>query len=213
SQLFSVYITEAETYDKAIVESWRNDMSSMLIFVSPSPHKQAGLFSAVLTAFIIESYTSLSPDPNLQILQQISIQLAAGANSSIVLLAHASPPFTTTPAALACNMLFFTSLGLSLACALVATLVDQWARHFLQKVNRRPSPVIRARVFAYLYAGMQHFRMHDVVEIVPLLLHLALFAFLAGLVAFLVPINFVVMVVAAVLLVVMSGIYLAATAL
>ncbi|KAF7357093.1 hypothetical protein MSAN_01303400 [Mycena sanguinolenta] len=204
SKLFSVYIAEAEEYDKAVVESWRNDMSGMLIF--------AGLFSTVLTAFIIESYANLSPDPNFQLLQHISMQIAAGVNGS-AMPALTSPQFTANPAALACNILFFLSLGLSLTCALVATLVDQWARNFLQKVELRPSPVIKARVFAYLYAGMQTFKMHDVVEIVPFLLHLALFAFLVGLVAFLVPINVAVAMVDAMVLVVMSGIYLTATIL
>jgi hypothetical protein len=28
-----VYISEAEKYDKALVESWKSDMSGMLIFV------------------------------------------------------------------------------------------------------------------------------------------------------------------------------------
>ncbi|KAJ7466338.1 hypothetical protein FB451DRAFT_1260690 [Mycena latifolia] len=45
--LRSVYISEAEKYDKSLVETWRADMEGMLIF--------AGLFSASLTAFLIES--------------------------------------------------------------------------------------------------------------------------------------------------------------
>ncbi|KAJ7171387.1 hypothetical protein C8R46DRAFT_828099, partial [Mycena filopes] len=43
-----------ERYDKALVESWKSDMEGMLIF--------AGLFSASLTAFLIESYKTLNPD-------------------------------------------------------------------------------------------------------------------------------------------------------
>ncbi|KAJ7803056.1 hypothetical protein B0H14DRAFT_1649352 [Mycena olivaceomarginata] len=46
-KLWAVYISEAEKYDKALVESWKSDMEGMLIF--------AGLFSASLTAFLIES--------------------------------------------------------------------------------------------------------------------------------------------------------------
>jgi hypothetical protein len=33
-RLWSVYISEAEKYDKELVESWKNNMEGMLIFVS-----------------------------------------------------------------------------------------------------------------------------------------------------------------------------------
>ncbi|KAJ7809992.1 hypothetical protein B0H14DRAFT_3480921 [Mycena olivaceomarginata] len=48
AKMWAVYISEAEKYDKALVESWKSDMEGLLIF--------AGLFSASLTAFLIESY-------------------------------------------------------------------------------------------------------------------------------------------------------------
>jgi hypothetical protein len=34
SKLWAVYVSEAEKYDKSLVESWKNDMEGMLIFVS-----------------------------------------------------------------------------------------------------------------------------------------------------------------------------------
>ncbi|KAJ7105638.1 hypothetical protein C8R44DRAFT_639037 [Mycena epipterygia] len=46
---------------------------------------QAGLFSASLTAFLIESYKTLNRDPGditVHLLSQISQQLAASANGS-----------------------------------------------------------------------------------------------------------------------------------
>ncbi|KAJ7626876.1 hypothetical protein FB45DRAFT_835189 [Roridomyces roridus] len=76
-KLPSVYISEAEKYDKALVESWKSDMDGMLIF--------AGLFSAILTAFIIEGYKTLSPDTGddtVALLTQISAQIAGIANST-----------------------------------------------------------------------------------------------------------------------------------
>jgi uncharacterized membrane protein len=33
AKLWSVYISEAEKYDKGLVESWKTDMEGMLIFV------------------------------------------------------------------------------------------------------------------------------------------------------------------------------------
>ncbi|KAJ6628285.1 hypothetical protein B0H10DRAFT_1778403 [Mycena sp. CBHHK59/15] len=180
--MWGVYVGEAENYDKALIESWRCDMEGILIF--------AGLFSASLTAFIIESYKTLRPDQGettIILLTQISRQLAAGANSSFVEFPSPSK-FAPSTASLACNTLWFLSLGLSLSSALIATLVEQWSRNFVQKTDMRPTPIIRARIFSYLYYGLQQFNMHAVVDLIPLMLHISLFFFFSGLVLFLQPI-------------------------
>ncbi|KAJ7054270.1 hypothetical protein C8F01DRAFT_941575, partial [Mycena amicta] len=101
-KLWGVYVGEAEKYDKSLVEGWKGDMEGILIF--------AGLFSASLTAFIVESYKMMLPDQGqatLILLSQISQQLAAVTNgststSSQVLLAEGFSPST---ASLACNAL------------------------------------------------------------------------------------------------------------
>ncbi|KAJ7119463.1 hypothetical protein C8R44DRAFT_788116 [Mycena epipterygia] len=208
AQIWSVYISEAEKYDKALVDSWRANMNGMLIF--------AGLFSAILTAFIIESYKNLQPDTTSQMtlmaLVQISHQLANSTNT-IPFNATQMPPSPPKDAALICNILWFISLGLSLASALTATLVDQWAREFLQRTEMLPSPVKRARIFAYLYYGLKRFRMHAVVGVVPLLLHMSLLFFFGGLVAFLYPINKTVAGVAAGILGIVMLLYASMTAL
>ncbi|KAJ7708055.1 hypothetical protein B0H17DRAFT_1273706 [Mycena rosella] len=99
AKLWAVYVSEAEKYDKALVESWKSDMEGMLIF--------AGLFSASLTAFIIESYKTLIPDSGdstVQLLTQISQQLAAAANGTTF-----TPPaptvFSPPATSLVCNAL------------------------------------------------------------------------------------------------------------
>jgi hypothetical protein len=38
TNLWAVYVTEAEKYDKGLVESWKSDMEGMLIFVSTEFH-------------------------------------------------------------------------------------------------------------------------------------------------------------------------------
>ncbi|KAJ7113610.1 hypothetical protein C8R44DRAFT_533062, partial [Mycena epipterygia] len=180
---WSIYIDEAKRYDTALVESWKADMEGMLIF--------SGLFSASLTAFLIESYRALQPDSGdttVQILAQISKQLMAMSNNA-PFTPPESPSFQPTLPSVICNTLWFISLSLSITCALLATLVEQWAREFLHKTETRPSPIRRGRVFSFLYFGVRRFGMHAVVDLIPLLLHVALVLFLAGLVAFLLPIN------------------------
>ncbi|KAK7013666.1 hypothetical protein R3P38DRAFT_3362655 [Favolaschia claudopus] len=194
AKLWSVYVSEAEKYDNALVDSWKSDMEGLLIF--------AGLFSAILTAFLIESYQTLTSDSGDDIkalLTQISTQLSGIANGSTVDL-PAAESFSPPTSSLVCNLLWFISLGLSLSCALIATLVEQWARDFKYKTEMRSAPVIRARIFSYLYHGLKRFNMHAVVEIIPFLLHASLILFFAGLVAFLVPVNKAVMISVIVLL-------------
>jgi hypothetical protein len=172
---------------------------------------KAGLFSAILTAFITESYKTLnrdSGDLTVQLLTQISLQLAASANGTTIQIPPSTPgPFTPPATAFVCNTLWFTSLGLSLACALIATLVQQWAREFLHKTNVRSAPLQRARIFSFLYYGLKRFKMHTVVEIIPLFLHASLLSFFAGLVAFLIPVDRTMTAVAAALLFIVAAVY------
>ncbi|KAJ7238644.1 hypothetical protein C8J57DRAFT_1143922, partial [Mycena rebaudengoi] len=201
AKLWAVYVSEAEKYDKALVESWKSDMNGMLIF--------AGLFSASLTAFLIESYKTLLPDPGedtVLLLRQISNQLSANTNGSSLAVAELIP-FSPPATSLICNIFWFISLGLSLACALIATLLEQWARDFIHKSEMRSSPLIRARIFAFLYYGLKRFNMHTVVEVIPLLLHASLILFFAGLVVFLIPVNPIIMALVSFLLIIVIAVY------
>ncbi|KAF8147049.1 hypothetical protein K438DRAFT_1542825, partial [Mycena galopus ATCC 62051] len=97
-KLWAVYISEAEKYDKALVESWKADMEGLLIF--------AGLFSATLTAFLLESYRSLTPDQGaitIAILAQISRQLDPDSDTKSGAIIGSS--FTPSTASLICNTL------------------------------------------------------------------------------------------------------------
>ncbi|KAJ7836278.1 hypothetical protein B0H14DRAFT_2184072, partial [Mycena olivaceomarginata] len=206
AKLWTVYISEAEKYDKSLVESWKSDMEGMLIF--------AGLFSASLTAFLIESYKTLSPDSGEQtvrLLAQISQQLSSPNGTLFPTTQPAS--FTPSTTSLVCNALWFVSLGLSLNCALIATLLEQWARDFLHRADMRSAPLIRARIYSYLYYGMKRFNVHAVVDIIPLLLHTSLLLFFAGLVAFLIPVNKTMAAICAAILLLVTAAYTVLTCL
>ncbi|KAJ7831027.1 hypothetical protein B0H14DRAFT_3464421 [Mycena olivaceomarginata] len=205
AKIWSVYISEASKHDKALVKSWKSDMDGLLIF--------AGLFSAILTAFLIESYKTLSPDSGdntVLLLTQISLQLSGIANGSSIDIPP-SEPFVPPTSSLVCNAFWFISLGLSLSSALIATLVEQWAREFQHRSEMRSAPIIRARIFTYLYYGLKRFKMPAVVEVIPLLLHASLISFFMGLVAFLVPVNNDIMILSVFLLALMTLVYIALT--
>jgi hypothetical protein len=130
-------------------------MDGILIFVrivllySPrirANGSQSGLFAAVITAFIIDSYKQLSRDSasiTIDLLAQISQQLAGASNGSFVAALVPPQSFRPTPTAVRVNVLWFLSLALGLTCALSATLVQQWSRNYIQVVNRRHAPYIK----------------------------------------------------------------------
>ncbi|KAJ6465053.1 hypothetical protein C8R47DRAFT_1224530 [Mycena vitilis] len=81
-----------------------------------------------------------------------------------------------------CSGLRLTALGLSLAYATNGTVIEQWSRDYLNKSDTLPSPIERARICSYLYIGHKRFHMPAIVDLIPLLPHMSLLLFFAGLV-------------------------------
>ena len=125
------------------------------------------------------------------LLAQISQQLAGVSfeASPQNLTASINSSFKPTTTAVRVSILWFLSLVLSLTSALSATLVQQWARRYQEFVQRRGAPHKRARIRAYAFDGVKGTNMYRAVEAMPLLLHISVFLFLAGLIDFLFPIN------------------------
>ncbi|KAH9018892.1 hypothetical protein EDB85DRAFT_598188 [Lactarius pseudohatsudake] len=185
-RLWMLYLTEAEKEDKEMTENWKGDTEGILVFT--------GLFSATVATFIIESYKQLSLDSGVTtnaLLTQISQQLANTSNGTPFagVGAQNSLPFKPTASAVRVNVMWFLSLVLSLTCALSATLMQQWARRYQELARRRGAPHKRARMRAYIFDGIKGFRMTRAIEAMPMLLHLSVFLFFAGLIDFLIPIN------------------------
>jgi hypothetical protein len=102
----------------------------------------------------------------------------------------ASPPqFTPPNYAIWVNALWFLSLVISITCALLATLLQQWARRYLKVTQPRYSPHKRARIRAFFAEGVDKFLLPWAVEALPTMLHLSLFLFFAGLTVFLWNVN------------------------
>ena len=95
------------------------------------------------------------------------------------------PPFSPPNHAVWVNALWFLSLVISLTCALLATLLQQWARRYLKITQSRYSPHKRARIRAFFAEGVEKCLLPWVVDTLPTLLHISLFLFFAGLVVFL----------------------------
>ena len=87
------------------------------------------------------------------------------------------------------NALWFLSLVISLTCALFATFLQQWARKYLKLTQSRYCLHKRARIRAFFAEGVEKYHLPWVVETLPILLHISLFLFFAGLVVFLSNVN------------------------
>ncbi len=76
------------------------------------------------------------------------------------------------------------SLVLSVTSALFATLLQQWARRYIEMPQVPGLANERARVRSYLFLGTLEYDMFLAVETVPTLLHFSVFLFFSGLVIF-----------------------------
>ena len=80
------------------------------------------------------------------------------------------------------NSMWLISLVLSLTSALIATLLQQWARRYVETPHRPGEPKDRARVRSFLFHGTELYKMRFAVQIAPTLLHFSVYLFFAGLV-------------------------------
>ncbi|CAL1716480.1 unnamed protein product [Somion occarium] len=162
--------------DRAKIEDFKEDIDILLIF--------AGLFSAVLTAFIIESYKTLRVDPadaTVQLLQQISMQLNSFTVNGNYINATIPPPSTPEPftaalSAVKINSFWFVSLILSLIAASFSMLVKGWLHEYLAIEQTSPQTHFQIRFFA-----LQKWKVFKIAALLPLLLQAALGLFLLGL--------------------------------
>jgi len=113
-------------------------------------------------------------------------QLLADPNISRASILSQPPPFSPPLSAIWANVLLFLSLLISLTCALLATLLHQWARRYA-RFTQQPgcSPHKRARVRAFFSRGVDKCHVPLVVEALPTLLHLSICLFFAGLIVWL----------------------------
>jgi hypothetical protein len=81
------------------------------------------------------------------------------------------------------------SLVISITCAVLATLLQQWARRYLKVTQTRYSLHKRARIRTFFSEGVEKSLLPRVVEALPTLIHFSLVLFFAGLAVFLWNVN------------------------
>ncbi|KAG8959833.1 hypothetical protein FRC03_007437 [Tulasnella sp. 419] len=134
-----------------LVQDWNKSLDILL----------AGLFSAINTAFIMESYKDLQPNP-AEITNDLLRVLISHRDSNLTHTAEELQPRSRNSSAVHINSIFFSSLSLSLSAAFGA--VTKAAR----KIK-----------------GLERWKLQLLIELLPLLLQFSLLLFLIGVVDFL----------------------------
>ncbi|KAI0753559.1 hypothetical protein C8Q80DRAFT_520128 [Daedaleopsis nitida] len=170
-----------KTYSDELVKRWNTEIDTLLVY--------GGLFSAILTAFNVQSYQLLqlnSQDLTLAALQQISAQLgslsvnAPFVNSSQPVFSQSDVSASTVPAwAIWLNTLWFAGLICSLAAASVGIMVKQWLHEFLSGLSGTSREIARRRQFRL--NNLSKWQVATIVGCLPMLLQLSLVLFLSGL--------------------------------
>ncbi|KAL1668221.1 hypothetical protein GGF50DRAFT_46917, partial [Schizophyllum commune] len=160
-------------HDAGLCQILREEIDSLLVF--------AGLFSGVLTAFIMEAYKWLLEEPDdltADYLRQI-LALMSKTTIAAVQPTVARPTLPDNVVALI-NGLWFSSLILSLTSALVGIVSKQWLREYLRDNGRSHQTNLAVRQVKY--EGLTNWHVSGIVTTIPLLLQAALFLFLIGIV-------------------------------
>ncbi|KAK0442927.1 hypothetical protein EV421DRAFT_2056469, partial [Armillaria borealis] len=187
ARVWKTYEDESRKHDVNMVEESRDNVDVLLVF--------AGLFSAVVTTFVVQTSQSLQPDyaaMSASLLYESVLVQRAIANGSPVVSITPSPlnptiAFVPATTDVWVNGLWFTSLFLSLTTALVAVLVKQWLHHYVALPSGTPRD--RSFIRQFRYSGFEKWHVQVIIGLLPVLMHLALAIFLSGLVIFLQPLQ------------------------
>ncbi|KAG8963525.1 hypothetical protein FRC03_002882 [Tulasnella sp. 419] len=172
---WSTYNKEAEEYDAEMLKGWNNSLDVLLIF--------AGLFSAVNTAFIIESYKGLSTDP-AETTNALLRLLIIHRSDNITLTSEDLNPGEVNSSAISVNYIFFASLYSSLSAAFGAVTAKQWLTEYSNKGPAK-APHVLGFQRTMKFKGLKEWHFQLLMDLLPILLQLSLLLFLIGVVEFL----------------------------
>ncbi|KAF8687615.1 hypothetical protein RHS03_09916, partial [Rhizoctonia solani] len=165
AEVWKKYVIETDRADKELVEEWNK--------------------------FILESTKDLKPDYAEVSAHTLAAVLAAlspttSDNSSDVPTMDQSN-FAPTAVAIQVNILWFTSLSLSVAVALIAIVAKDWCYQFM--ATRTGPMLIQGRRRQLRWQGIEQWKMQEILNVLPLMMHAALLLFAVGLSLYLWDIN------------------------
>ncbi|KZV97514.1 hypothetical protein EXIGLDRAFT_747026 [Exidia glandulosa HHB12029] len=138
ARVWKVFKDEATKHDKTLLDGWNKTLDILLIF--------AGLFSAVATAFVVESYKLLQPDYEEYIATTLFAALSSrnvsGVPQDSTIDLRNPADFAPKRSSRWLNGMWFTSLVLSLLVAFLCILLKQWLEEYNGRISA-PFPSVR----------------------------------------------------------------------
>ncbi|CAE6384385.1 unnamed protein product [Rhizoctonia solani] len=179
ARFWKVYVKETDDWDEELVRGWNKSLDVTLVF--------AALFSAILTAFLIESSSRLregSDDQMSKTLVVMSRTLYALANGTLPEQVtfdqiNQETSFTPSNVAVLVSTLWYLSLSLSVATSFLAMLGKNWCHSFMS--GRTGHACMQARRRQQKWTMIERWRMREFLAMLPSLIHLALLLFSIGL--------------------------------
>ncbi|GJE95410.1 hypothetical protein PsYK624_115940 [Phanerochaete sordida] len=177
SNIWQTMVKTVRDVDTQKVDDTKEDIDTLLVF--------AGLFSAVVTTFVVDSYASLTPDNTDELVFLMRQSLSQNYTFVDGVLRPMAPfpddpPFEAPLWALRVNGLWFASLIVSLSTASFGMLVKQWLVEYVA-MEQWISPQEQLRARQYRHPGLEHWRVFEIAALLPLLLHVSLGLFFLGL--------------------------------
>ncbi|KAJ7643061.1 hypothetical protein DFH06DRAFT_933896, partial [Mycena polygramma] len=173
--IWKLYMDQAKISDDNLANTFNSDLDPLLIF--------AGLFSAILSAFLIEIRKGLQEDLQT-ITNTLLTVLIENQRNATPALAPTAPAFAPSSSSRWVNGLWFSSLMFSLMSALGASLAKGWITQFSSSVSG--STWADASLHCQRFGGLRRWHLKLIIECLPILIHIAFFLFSIGLVILLV---------------------------
>ncbi|KAF9030710.1 hypothetical protein BDZ89DRAFT_949437, partial [Hymenopellis radicata] len=182
AKVWRVYVEEAAAFDANMIGRYRDGLDVMLVF--------AGLFSAVVTSFLVQASQNLQADYGemtaILLHDLVAIQLALADGASVVNItspsANPTAVFVANRIDILVNSFWVVSISASLAVALAAVLVKQWLHHYMSLHSGTSRH--RSHVRHFRFTGLERWRVRVIIGMLPIIMHLSLMLFLSGLILF-----------------------------
>ncbi|KAJ7601504.1 hypothetical protein DFH06DRAFT_1072029, partial [Mycena polygramma] len=177
AEIWKLYMDLANAFDKKLAKVFDSDLvwRNGLIL-------QAGLFSAILSAFLIEIRNDLQQDPQT-ITNNLLVTLIQSQHSTTAPELPQSGTFVPTLSSRWVNGLWFISLMFSLMSALGASVAKGWVTQVSSTVSG--SSWDDASLHRKRLRVIKQWHLQLIIEFLPILIHIAFFLFAAGLIVLL----------------------------
>ncbi|RXW12140.1 hypothetical protein EST38_g13714 [Candolleomyces aberdarensis] len=163
AHVWYLYLEDAEREANEKAEQWKSGLDSLLIF--------AGLFGGIVSSFVLDARKDLQVDSEQNLLSDIRQTLLSGSISQ-------TPGVSTATEWV--NGLWILSLYITLFSAITGVLAKAWLTNYVSVTKRREAEDAYNRYQLDKQADQWYLK--EVITIVPLLLQVATFLFLVGLV-------------------------------